>query len=506
MNPEPGVFTLSPDMGIAASGEAEAVGRALRGYLSPGTGYALPVGKRGAISLRLDKKLASLGSEGYRLHVQRDRVEITAGQPAGLFYGAQTFRQLLPVDVFRKARVDGVAWTAPCVLIEDVPRFSWRGAHLDVARHFMPKEFVLKYIDLLAMNKLNTLHFHLTDDQGWRIEIKKYPKLTSVGGWRKETMAGHYEENRFDGKPHGGFYTQEDIREIVAYARARFVNVVPEIEMPGHAQAAIAAYPELGNTGQQLEVGTRWGVIENVFNVNDSTIAFLQDVLTEVMALFPSKFIHVGGDECPKTQWKESSAAQAKMKALGLKNEEELQSWFIHQMDQFLASHGRRLIGWDEILEGGLAPGATVMSWRGEEGGIAAANAGHDVVMTPSSYTYLDHYQAKDRAKEPLAIGGFLPLETVYRYEPVPAGISLDKASHVLGAQGQLWTEYIPDPKQLEYMAFPRLCALSEVVWSPSKAKDYGSFVKRLEPMLERLRILDVNYRPLDGPAQTAQR
>jgi hexosaminidase len=394
---------------------------------------------------------------------------------------------------------ESVNWNIRSVEIEDYPRFGWRGAMLDVARHFMPKEFVLKFIDLIALHKLNVLHLHLTDDQGWRLEIKRYPRLTEVGAWRKETLVGKYQRDAaaetYDGKPHGGFYTQADVREIVAYANARGVHIVPEIEMPGHGQAAIAAYPELGNTGQQLPVRTRWGICENVFNVEESTIQFLQNVLAEVLDLFPSPFIHIGGDEAPKTQWKASPAAQTRMRELGLQNEDELQSYFVRRMDAFLNSRGRRLVGWDEILEGGLAPNATVMSWRGEDGGIVAAKAGHDVVMAPNRHTYLDYYQSEDRTTEPLAIGGYIPLAKVYDYEPIPAALSAEEAQHVLGAQGQLWTEYMPTPKQVEYMAFPRLCALAEVLWTPAAAKEYAGFMARLPTHLQRLRILDVNFR-----------
>ncbi len=496
-----GAFKLSPETSISASGGVEKLGIQLQRDLALATGFNLPVVRRAkanTIRLKTSTSLSKLGAEGYKLNVKSDGIEIAAYQPAGVFYGIQSLRQLLPAENFRQAKVDGVEWTVPCVSIQDQPRFSWRGLHIDVGRHFLPKEFLLKYIDLIALHKMNVMHLHLTEDQGWRIEIKKYPKLTSVGAWRKETMAGHYEENRYDGTPHGGFYTQEDLREVVRYAQDRFVTVMPEIEMPGHAQAAIAAYPELGNTGKQLEVGTKWGVYENVFNANDTTVHFLQDVLTEVLDIFPSSFIHIGGDECPKSQWKHSPEAQAKIKQLGLKDEHELQSWFIQQMDKFLAAKGRRLVGWDEILEGGLAPGAIVMSWQGEAGGIAAAKAGHDVIMTPGHSTYLDHYQTKDRKGEGVAIGGFLPLKSVYGYEPVPKELSATEAKHVLGAQGQLWTEYIPNPKRLEYMAFPRACALSEVLWTPAKDKDFPNFLKRLDPHLKRLSILDVNYRKVD--------
>ncbi len=496
-----GNFTLNATTSITAPASLGKLAKRLQSYLAPATGFPFPLVKDGAsntISLKLDKSFASLGSEGYRLSVSRDRVDIQSSTQAGVFYGVQSLRQMLPNEVFNSSQVSGVEWNVPCSTIEDQPRFTWRGLHLDVGRHFMPKEFVLKYIDLLALHKMNTLHFHLTEDQGWRIEIKKYPKLTSVGAWRKETMAGHYEEHRYDGTPHGGFYTQKEIKEIVKYAQDRFVTVVPEIEMPGHAQAAIAAYPELGNTGKQLEVGTHWGVYENVYNVEDKTIQFQKDVLTEVLALFPSKFIHIGGDECPKEQWKASPQAQAKIKALGLKDENELQSWFIHQIDAFLAAKGRRLIGWDEILEGGLAPGAAVMSWRGEEGGIASAKAGHDVVMTPGSHTYFDHYQSQDHKAEGLAIGGFLPLDKVYSYEPIPHQLNSEEAKHVLGAQGQLWTEYIPTPSRVEYMAYPRACALAEVLWTPKEEKNYPDFIGRLRVHVDRLSKLNVNYRKLD--------
>jgi hexosaminidase len=513
VTPHEGEFTLTSNTALVATGPAAKVARLFAAQIAPATGDKLPVvaavadSGRPAIALTLDAGLAHLGAEGYRLTVTPSRVMVRAAQPAGLFYAAQSLRQLLPPEVFHSAPVEGVAWTIPCVEIEDVPRFTWRGAMLDVARHFMPKDFVLRFIDLLALHKLNVFHWHLTDDQGWRIEIKKYPRLTEVGAWRKETLVGQMRRDAemiFDGVPHGGFYTQDDIREVVAYAQARHVTVVPEIEMPGHAQAAIAAYPELGNgvrgerCGEPLDVRTYWGISENVFNVEESTLAFLQDVLTEVLDLFPSAFIHVGGDEAPKAQWKASPAAQARMQALGLHDEEELQSYFIRQMDAFLTSHGRRLIGWDEILEGGLAANATVMSWRGVRGGVAAAASGHDVVMAPNTFTYFDYYQAEDHENEPLAIGGYIPLEGAYAFEPVCEGIDEARAHHVLGGQGQLWTEYIPTPEYVEYMAFPRLCALAEAVWTSAKVKDYADFLTRLATHLQRLDELNVHYRRLD--------
>jgi len=436
--------------------------------------------------------------------VTGSRITIRAYRAAGVFYGVETLRQLLPPDIFRQAAVSGVIWTVPAVDIEDLPRFSWRGAHLDVSRSFMPKEFVKKYIDLIALYKLNRFHMHLTDDQGWRIEIKKYPLLTAVGGWRRQTLVGRQNNDStkwiYDARRHGGFYTQDDVREIVAYGKARFVTVVPEIEMPGHAQAAIAAYPWLGNTGQKLEVLQHFGVNAHILNPSDSVIHFMEDVLTEVMALFPSHYIHTGGDEAIKNEWQASPIAQARIKELGVHSENELQSWFTAQISQFLAAHGRALIGWDEILEGGmegLAPNAVVMSWRGIAGGIAAAQAGHDVVMTPTSNTYFDYYQSADTLTEPLAIGGFLPLDSVYVYEPIPPALDSAQAKHVLGTQGQIWTEYDATPKDVEYQLFPRLVALAEVAWTPRELKNVGDFHARLERQLERLAVLDVNYRPL---------
>ena len=492
-----GGFTLGPKTAIVAAKPVSDLAETLKEDLK-GTGLPLAIVGRAngdSIRLRLDPNLG-LGPEGYTLDATAGGVEIRAAKPAGIFYGIQTLRQLLPATLYGGAKADG-PFNVPFVHIEDRPRFAWRGAHLDVARHFMPKAFLFRYVDLLALHKLNAFHLHLTDDQGWRIEIKRYPKLTEVGAWRTESMAGHYREHRYDGTPHGGFYTQADLRELVAYAKARFVDVVPEIEMPGHSQAAIAAYPELGNVPGPLPVGKDWGVIENILNVDEATIRFYKNVLDETMAVFPSPFIHVGGDEAPKTQWMASPKVQARIKALGLKDEHEMQSWFVRQMDDYLAKRGRRLLGWDEILEGGLAPGAAVMSWRGEEGGIAAARSGHDVVMAPSAWTYLDFYQSRAKT-EPLAIGGFLPLSKVYAYEPVPAALTADEAKRVLGAQGQLWTEYIQTPAQVEYMAFPRLSALSEVFWSPKEGKSYDDLLVRLKPHLERLRAMGVNYRTPD--------
>ncbi|MCX6030803.1 MAG: beta-N-acetylhexosaminidase [Chloroflexi bacterium] len=503
-------FELASDTAIVADAANCNNAAYLRDLLAAPTGFSLPIvltpladapTPAKAIRLKTDPAQAG-GREGYRLDVTPETVEITAAAPTGVFYGIQTLQQLLPIEIERRNLVSDLRWRVPGLVIRDAPRFPWRGFMLDQARYFHGKATVLRLLDLMALHKLNVFHWHLTDDQGWRIEIKKYPRLTEVGGWRRETVVGRWREDEanppFDGARHGGFYTQDEVREVVAYAAGRGITTLPEIEMPGHAQAAIAAYPELGNTGQQLDVATRWGIIENVYNVEEHTIRFLQDVLDEVMDLFPSQFIHIGGDEVPKKQWRESAAAQRRIQELGLKDEDALQSYFVHRMDAFLAGRGRRLVGWEEILEGGLAPGATIMSWRGEQGGIAAALAGHDVVMTPTHWTYFDYYQSQETNREPLAIGGYVPLEKVYIYEPIPAAIDPIHAHHVLGTQAQLWTEYVPTPEHIEYMTFPRLCALAEVAWSPVTGKDYPGFLNRLRPHLERLRLLGVHFRPLD--------
>ena len=367
--------------------------------------------------------------------------------------------------------------------------------HLDVARHFVPLEFVKKYIDNMAMHKLNTFHWHLTEDQGWRIEIKKYPKLTEVGAWRKETLIGHNRDkpHKFDGIRHGGFYTQEQAREIVQYAKDRFIAVVPEIEMPGHAKAAIASYPELGVTGKPVEVATHWGVFPDIFNVEESTFSFLEDVLTEVMDIFPSEYIHIGGDEAIKDQWKASDRIQMRIKELGLKDEHELQSYFVTRMEKFINARGRKMIGWDEILEGGLAPNATVMSWQGEEGGIAAAQANHDVIMTPIQSLYFWWYQG-DKKTEPLAAGGFISLEKVFRYDPLPSVLTPEQGKRVLGAQACAWAEYMESPAKVEYMVFPRISALAEIVWSPREGKDWNDFKSRMTKQFKRYDQRKINY------------
>ena len=508
MSARPGQFVITPRTTISTDTSSADLGHLLARYLAPATGFELrvrasPAAATTGIVVRRDPRLARLGPEGYTLDVTSTRILARAPEKAGLFYALQTIRQLLPAEIFRGAPIGHAPWAVPAVTIEDTPRFRWRGGHLDVGRHFMPIEFVKKYIDLLALHKMNTFHWHLTEDQGWRIEIKKYPKLTAVGAWRNETFIGRQQTQRnpaqwtYDGERHGGYYTQDDVREVVAYARKRYVDIVPEIEMPGHAVAAIAAYPELGVTGERLQVATRWGVFDDILNAETATISFMQDVLTEVLDIFPGRYVHIGGDEAAKGKWKASARIQARIRELGVGDESGLQSWFIRQMDAFLTARGRRLVGWDEILEGGLAENATVMSWRGTDGGIKAARAGHDVVMAPDTHTYFDHYQSADAAAEPIAIGGFLPLETVYAYDPVPPELEPDQARHIVGAQGQLWTEYMRDPKKVEYMAFPRMSALSEVVWTPPALKNYADFRTRLITHLARLKALDVSFRPL---------
>ncbi len=428
----------------------------------------------------------NLGKEGYSLNVNNNGIVIKAESPEGLFYGVVTLLQLLPPEIFSDSSVKDVQWKVPFVKIKDKPRFSYRGMHLDVGRHFFPKKFIKKYIDLIAMHKMNVFHWHLTEDQGWRIEIKKYPKLTEIGSIRKETMG--------DGKPYGGFYTQEDVKEVVKYASSRFVTIVPEIEMPGHSTAALAAYPEISCTGGPFEVATTWGVHKDVYCAGkEKTFQFLEGVLDEVIKLFPGKYIHIGGDEVPKDRWKHCPDCQRRIKTEGLKDEQELQSYFVKRIEKYLISKGKRLIGWDEILEGGLAPEATVMSWRGTSGGIAAARQNHDVIMTPTSYCYFDYYQGLPQ-NEPVTIGGYLPVTKVYSFEPVPSELNKEEAKHILGAQGNVWTEYLSTPRDVEYMALPRMDALAEVLWDEAERKNEKSFLKRLRNEFKRYDELNVNY------------
>lgn len=433
-----------------------------------------------------------IGDEGYLLDIDKNNITIKANTNKGIFYGVQTLFQLLPVipEQTAKLKTSGVK-VASCN-ITDYPRFSYRGLHLDVGRHYYPLEFIEKFIDVMAMYKLNTFHWHLTEDQGWRLEIKKYPLLTEIGAYRKSTTIGRNtgEDNIF----YGGFYTQEEARHVVAYATSRQVEVIPEIEMPGHAVAALAAYPQLSCTGGPHEVWTRWGVNEEIYCAgNDEVFTFLQDVLLEVMEIFPSKYIHIGGDEAPKTRWETCEKCQKRIKDENLKDEHELQSYFIKRMERFVSSHGRQIIGWDEILEGGLAPGATVMSWRGMEGGIEAARTGHDVIMTPTDYCYFDYYQGEP-ASEPFGIGGYTTLKKVYSFEPVPGVLTEKEGKHILGAQGNFWTEYIRSTDLVEYMVYPRALALAEVTWSPKETRNWDSFNSRFIHNMDLLDFKKVNY------------
>lgn len=457
----------------------------LASYVKAQTGIELQVqageGGKGGIVLQLG--LANDNPEAYQLKVDANQVVISSPSEAGVFYGIQTLRKA--VDVAEGSNVE-----LPAVEIKDQPRFGYRGMMLDVGRHFFSMDEIKTYIDMMALHNINRFHWHLSEDQGWRIEIKKYPKLTEIGSMRKETVIGH-NSGKYDGKPYGGFYTQEQAKEIVAYAAERYITVIPEIDLPGHMQAALAAYPELGCTGGPYEVWTQWGVSDNVLCAgNDQTIQFIKDVLAEIVEIFPSEYIHVGGDECPKVKWSTCPKCQARTKALGLKSdnkhtkEERLQSYVIHEAEEFLNSKGRKMIGWDETLEGGLAPNATVMSWRGEAGGIEAAKQHHDVVMTPNTYLYFDYYQSKDTETEPMAIGGYLPIERVYSYEPMPKSLSPEEQKYIVGVQANLWTEYIPDFKQVQYMVLPRMAALSESQWCAPEKKNYEAFLQRVSRLV----------------------
>lgn len=492
-------FTLSTKTVISLGTNSQDMKRnanMLASYIEQATGIRPTVGKSKngtAIVLTIDKTIAN--AEGYKLDADAKQIRIAGASAAGVFYGIQTLRKSLPLVNGKASKV-----SIPAVHITDAPRFAYRGTHLDVSRHFVTADSVRQFIDMLALHNINRFHWHLTDDQGWRIEIKKYPLLTQIGSKRAQTVIGH-NSGKYDGKPYSGFYTQKQIRDIVKYAADRYITIVPEIDLPGHMQAALAAYPDMGCTGGPYEVWQKWGVSDNVLCAgNDKTLTFIDNVLKEITQLFPSKYIHVGGDECPKTQWQKCPKCQARIKALNLEAkdghsaEERLQSYIITHASNYLKSLGRNTIGWDEILEGGLAEGATVMSWRGESGGIAAAKQHHDVVMTPNSYLYFDYYQSLDKANEPLAIGGYLPLETVYSYEPMPKELTADEARHIIGVQANIWTEYMPTFKQMQYMALPRLAALGEVQWSQPALKDYTNFTNRLTKFTHLYDRLGYNY------------
>lgn len=492
-----GSFVLTPSTSIIypeGNDLLKQAGEFLASYIKEATGYAPKVATAKSskpIHLSIDKSISN--PEGYQLTVTPEGIELAGATEAGVFYGVQTLRKSIP------AVAEGMNIELPAVTINDYPRFAYRGMHLDVSRHFFPADSVKKYIDILALHNMNTFHWHLTDDQGWRIEIKKYPELTKIGSQRKQTVIGH-NSGEYDGKPYGGFYTQDEIRDVIAYAKERFITIIPEIDLPGHQQAALATYPELGCTGGPYDVWQQWGVSEDVICAgNEKSMQFLEDVLSEVIDLFPSEYIHIGGDECPKIRWKTCPKCQARIKAEGIKGdkkhsaEEYLQSSVISQMEKFVESKGRHIIGWDEILEGGLAPNATVMSWRGVDGGIEAAKQHHNVIMTPNTYLYFDYYQSTDTENEPMAIGGYLPLERVYSLEPT-AGIPDEYKKYVIGVQANLWTEYIPTFSQVEYMVMPRMAALAEVQWTDPSKKEYQSFLPRLVRMTKLYDRLGYNY------------
>ncbi len=503
---EPG-FELKPSTRILVpandAGALQAAG-ALVSWLVPSTGLVLRTEQgserqKGTILFTREKADPALGAEGYVLEVNTDSVMIRAGTDAGLYYAAQTLRQLFPPEIFARTPQQGLDWKAPAVFIRDQPRFGWRGWMLDVSRHFFTKDEVKRVIDQLAIHKLNTFHWHLVDDHGWRIAIEKHPRLTEIGAWRSGIGFGLDPADSTaygPGGRYGGFYTQEEIREVVSYAAARHITIVPEIEMPGHSTAALAAYPEYSCTGGPFDLDVPAGVHAGIYCPgNEATFRFLEEVLSEVFELFPSTFVHLGGDEVPREEWKKCAKCRARMESEQLANVEELQSWFLKRVERFVNSKGRRVIGWDEILEGGLAPRAAVMSWRGTSGGLAAASSGHDVVMSPNAELYLDHYQA--RSGEPRAIGGYSPIEEVYLYEPIPEGLPADRQHHILGAQGNLWSEYIPNARQVEYMTWPRQCAIAERTWSPRETRDLSNFLARMELHARRLEWMGVHYRPI---------
>ncbi|MFL0160789.1 beta-N-acetylhexosaminidase [Aquirufa salirivi] len=498
--PVPGKFIFQKSTAITLSTQDEsfnAVATMLKDQISVSSGLNLPI-KSGSTSSKgiVFVQNSSLGDEAYRLNITTKKIEIQAKSGKGAFYALQTLFQLMPAQIYSNV-TSSQELTALACQIEDAPRFSYRGMMLDVGRYYFPVSFIKRFLDLMAVYKLNTFHWHLTEDQGWRIEIKKYPLLTTVSSVRKETMVGHYRDQKYDNKPYGGFYTQEEIKEVIAYATKKFITIIPEIEMPGHSQAVLAAYPELGcNPDKIYQVATRWGISEDVLCPREETFTFMENVLTEVMALFPGQYIHIGGDECPKKQWKESRFCQDLIKKLGLKDEHELQSYFIRRIDKFVTSKGKKLLGWDEILEGGLSPNAMVMSWRGTKGGIEAAKQNHDVVMSPNSFFYLDYYQA-DPKTQPLAIGGNLTLSKSYSFEPDLPELTAEEAKHIVGIQANVWTEYISTPAYAEYMTFPRALALSEISWSPKQPKDYDDFLRRVKGILPGMDALKINYCPV---------
>jgi hexosaminidase len=495
--PGTGTFALDHSTTVDASPGAEPVADLLRALIGPATGLRLPAGAPGDIRIRVDAGLDA-NPEAYTLDITPDEVHLVGASEAGALLGVQTLRQLMPPAVAGPGPMEAGPVELPCLRIVDAPAFAWRGGMLDVARHFMPTEFVLRFIDLLALHKYNVLHLHLTDDQGWRLPVQRYPLLTEIGGQRAGSRIGHHDRQpdgtpEHDGIPHGGSYTRADIARIVAHAAARGITVVPEIDLPGHTQAVVAAYPQFGNTGERVAVRTGWGISRHVLNMQPDTVEFCRQVLDELTEMFPARYVHLGGDECPTDEWRASPAAQRRAAELGLESVRGWQTHLLGELAAHLATRGRRVIAWDEIMDFGAPPGTTVMSWRGEQGGVAAARAGLDTIMVPNRHTYFDHYQA-DPASEPLAIGGLTDIAGVYDFWPVPTELGPEESEHVLGSQFQVWTEYLPTPAHVEYMAFPRACALAEVLWTGhADAPDF--FGRRLPHHLRRLQAMGVNYR-----------
>ncbi|RFU82680.1 beta-hexosaminidase [Streptomyces triticagri] len=498
-SPRPGHFTLDAGTTVRTAPGAEPAASLLRSLLAPATGLPLRPSATGNLVLALDPQLTGLGAEGYGLTIGPSGVLLRAAQPDGLLHGIQTIRQLLPPEALSAKPQRGVTWRLPCAEITDVPRHSWRGAMLDVARHFQPASYVRRYVDLLALHKLNVLQLHLTDDQGWRMPVAAYPRLTGIGGHRARSMVGPAGSTTYDGTPHGGSYTRDELAGIVAHAAERGVTVVPEIEMPGHVRAALAAYPELGNDpGRRLDVWTDWGVCDTVLGVHDAAVDFCRTVLDEVMEVFPSPYVHVGGDECPTGEWERSPAARRRMAAEQLTHPRELHHWFMSRIGEHLQSRGRRPVGWAETGTA-LPPGFTAMTWRDPEHGRAAARRGHQVVMAHYLATYLDYAQSADPGEPPGQPGAVVDLRAVHAHDPAPSDWDPEEASQVLGAQAQLWTEFAATPDQIEYRSFPRLCALADRAWS-GETSWTGDFLPRLRTHTTRLDALGVRHRPLTPP------
>lgn len=499
----PGSFTLDNRTRFWIPGKDSSLLKvtcSFRTFLRNATGFEPGYARRqpGSGFIEVVKDPLVLSDEGYRLKVTPGRILISVRSAPGLFYAFQSLRQLLPPEI-ESEKIVKQRWSIPAVDIEDTPRFAYRGFMLDVARHFQPVEVLRKYVRLLSYYKINHFHLHLTDDQGWRIEIKKYPKLQEISAWRKESMVGHAGDKprKYDGIRHGGYYTQEELRELVRYAADHFVTIIPEIELPGHSTAMLAAYPHLACFPRQFEVTPDYGVFDDVCCTKDSTFRFLEDVLSEVASVFPGSVIHIGGDECPKTRWKVCPQCQQRMKEEHLQNENELQSWFIRRIQQFLQKKGKNIIGWDEIMEGGAAPGSTLMYWRtwlGDKHIAEAARSGFRIIMSPLNPLYFNLYEDEERVITPLAYPGLIPLRKVYDYNPVPAALAGAEVKNILGVQANLWSEYVTDGSVAEYMTFPRACALAELAWTPNESKDYGDFIRRLTLNVRHLDFLHVRY------------